>query len=181
MKKWKRYILASDIKILSRVHQIAFLIVSLKNGQEKDIVEKRVERMQRKVEGSPNVETMLVAVRELRKEREKVKELQTQKTEQRTAIGKISPVRNMLQVIIVELVIIIKILFRFLVHADQRIARLEQQLKDLRSAAVGATPEGLLQVRYTFTTSNSNIDFKIRDSCRISILIQINSTSVTAY
>jgi len=42
--------------------------------------------------------------------------------------------------------IIIKILFRFLVHADQRIARLEQQLKDLRSAAVGATPEGLLQV-----------------------------------
>ena len=50
--------------------------------------------MQRKVEGSPNVETMLVAVRELRKEREKVKELQTQKTEQRTAIGKISPVQN---------------------------------------------------------------------------------------
>ena len=43
--------------------------------------------MQRKVEGAPNVETMLVAVRELRKEREKVKELQTQKTEQRTAIG----------------------------------------------------------------------------------------------
>ena len=54
--------------------------------QEKDIVDKRIERMQRKVEGSPNVETMLVAVRELRKEREKVKELQTQKTEQRTAI-----------------------------------------------------------------------------------------------
>ena len=88
--------------MLSRAHQIAFLIqinYFLKNGQEKDIVEKRVERMQRKVEGSPNVETMLVAVRELRKEREKVKELQTQKTEQRTAIGKISPVRNMLQVI----------------------------------------------------------------------------------
>ena len=55
--------------------------------------------MQRKVEGSPNVETMLVAVRELRKEREKVKELQTQKTEQRTAIGKISPVQNCLSVI----------------------------------------------------------------------------------
>ena len=49
--------------------------------------------MQRKVEGSPNVETMLVAVRELRKEREKVKELQIQKTEQRTAIGKISLVK----------------------------------------------------------------------------------------
>ena len=44
--------------------------------------------MQRKVEGSPNVESMLSAVRDLRKEREKVKELQTQKTEQRTTIGK---------------------------------------------------------------------------------------------
>ena len=55
--------------------------------QEKDIVDKRIERMQRKVEGSPNVETMLMSVRELRKEREKVKELQTQKTEQRTGIG----------------------------------------------------------------------------------------------
>ena len=43
--------------------------------------------MQRKVEGSPNVESMLSAVRDLRKEREKVKELQTQKTEQRTTIG----------------------------------------------------------------------------------------------
>ena len=83
--------------MLSRAHQIAFLIqlnYFLKNGQEKDIVEKRVERMQRKVEGSPNVETMLVAVRELRKEREKVKELQTQKTEQRTAIGTISLVKK---------------------------------------------------------------------------------------
>ena len=55
--------------------------------QEKDIVEKRIERMQRKVEGSPNVESMLSSVRDLRKEREKVKELQTQKTEQRTTIG----------------------------------------------------------------------------------------------
>ncbi len=45
--------------------------------------------MQRKVEGAPNVETMLVAVSELRKEREKVKESQAQKTEQRTAIGKL--------------------------------------------------------------------------------------------
>ena len=36
--------------------------------------------------------------------------------------------------------------FLILAHSDQRIARLEQQLKDLRSAAVGATPEGLLQV-----------------------------------
>ena len=52
-------------------------------------MDKRIERMQRKVEGSPNVESMLSAVRDLRKEREKVKELQTQKTEQRTTIGKL--------------------------------------------------------------------------------------------
>ena len=52
-------------------------------------MDKRIERMQRKVEGSPNVESMLSAVRDLRKEREKVKELQSQKTEQRTTIGKL--------------------------------------------------------------------------------------------
>ena len=53
--------------------------------------------------------------------------------------------------------IIIKIPFRVLVHADQRIARLEQQLKDLRSAAVGATPEGLLQVKCTFNAIKNHI------------------------
>ena len=141
--------------------------------------------MQRKVEGSPNVETMLVAVRELRKEREKVKELQTQKTEQRTAIGKISPVKDIPssnRQKIVQLVIIIKILLRFLVHADQRIARLEQQLKDLRSAAVGATPEGLLQVKRTFETSNNHIvSRKILDNFFINFLILIISISVVAY
>ena len=137
--------------------------------------------MQRKVEGSPNVETMLVAVRELRKEREKVKELQTQKTEQRTAIGKISPVQNCLSVITNNCKVSDnnQNSFSFLVHADQRIARLEQQLKDLRSAAVGATPEGLLQVKYTFKTSNSNIVILV--SFLLSTLIVIISTSVIAY
>ena len=85
--------------------------------REKEIVEKRIERMQRKVEGAPNVDPMLESVKELRKEREKLKELQNQKSEQRTTIS----------------------------HFEQRISRLEQQLKDLRTQAVGATPEGLLQ------------------------------------
>ena len=47
---------------------------------------------------------MLESVRDLRKEREKLKELQNQKSEQRTAIS----------------------------HGDQRIARLENQLKEMR-------------------------------------------------
>jgi len=85
--------------------------------KEKDIVEKRIERMQRKVEGAPNVEVMMEAVKQLRAEKEKQKELLNQRSEQRIAIQ----------------------------QADQRIIRMEQQLKDLRAAAMGATPEALLQ------------------------------------
>ena len=43
--------------------------------KEKDIVEKRIERMQHKVEG-PNLEPMLNAVKKLRQEKEKQKEKQ---------------------------------------------------------------------------------------------------------
>lgn len=85
--------------------------------KEKDIVEKRIERMQRKVEGVPNTEAMMQAVRQLRAEKEKQRELLNQRTEQRATIQ----------------------------QTDQRIARMEQQLKDLRAAAMGATPEALLQ------------------------------------
>ena len=41
--------------------------------KEKDIVEKRIERMQRKVEGEPNVEATMEAVKQLRGEKEKQK------------------------------------------------------------------------------------------------------------
>ena len=54
--------------------------------KEKDIVEKRIERMQRKVEGAPNVEVMMEAVKQLRAEKEKQKELLNQRSEQRIAI-----------------------------------------------------------------------------------------------
>ena len=74
--------------------------------KEKDIVEKRIERMQRKVEGAPHVETMMEAVKQLRTEKEKQKELLAQRSEQRVALQ----------------------------QADQRINRMEQQLKDLRAA-----------------------------------------------
>lgn len=110
---------------------------------EKETVAKRIERMERKVDGAPNSEMMLEVAKKLRMEKEREKELQVrtsnacrikykitvlsmsslsspfqmQKSEQRTAIQ----------------------------HADQRIQRMEAQLKDLRQSSAGATPEGLLQ------------------------------------
>ena len=71
---------------------------------EKEVVSKRIERMQRKVEGMPSLEVMLEVGRRLRLEREREKELQNQKTEQRTAIS----------------------------HANQRVQRLRAQLQDIR-------------------------------------------------
>ena len=47
--------------------------------KEKDIVEKRIERMQRKVEGEPNVEATMEAVKQLRGEKEKQKVLLAQR------------------------------------------------------------------------------------------------------
>ena len=84
---------------------------------EKEIVQKRIERMQRKVEGMPNLEVMLEVAKKLRMEKECEKEILSQKQDQRISIS----------------------------HATQRIMRLEQQLNDLRQAGIGDTPEGLLQ------------------------------------
>nr|CAD7261155.1 unnamed protein product [Timema shepardi] len=85
--------------------------------REKDIVIKRIERMQKKVESVANREAMLSAAHTLRLEREREKELANQKQEQQTALN----------------------------HAEQRVGRLQQQLKDARHASTGATSEGLLQ------------------------------------
>ena len=85
--------------------------------KEKEIVQKRIERMQRKVEGMPQLEVMLEVAKKLRQEKEKNKEIKSQKQDQRTNIS----------------------------HASQRIMRLEQQLGDMRQAGIGTTPEVLLQ------------------------------------
>ena len=105
--------------------------------KEKDIVEKRIERMQRKVEGAPNVEATMEAVKQLRGEKEKQKELLAQRTEQRVVIQ----------------------------QADQRINRLEQQLKDIRAAAVGTTPEALLQKIEEETKVNTYIGMSRMGNC----------------
>ena len=85
--------------------------------KEKEIVQKRIERMQRKVEGMTNLEVMLGVAKKLRQEKERNKEIKSQKQDQRNNIN----------------------------HANQRIMRLEQQLSDMRQAGIGTTPEMLLQ------------------------------------
>jgi intraflagellar transport protein 81 len=84
---------------------------------EKDIVVKRIERMQQKIENIHNKEVMLQAAHGLRVEREREKSLAHQKQEQQASLK----------------------------HTELRIQRLQQQLKEIRQAAMGATPEGLLQ------------------------------------
>ncbi|KAK7873068.1 hypothetical protein R5R35_000352 [Gryllus longicercus] len=85
--------------------------------REKEIVLKKIERMQRKVEGMPNKDAMLQAAHALRLERELAKELAGQKQHQQTS----------------------------LTQTEHRIQRLQQQLKEMRQAAMGSTPQGLLQ------------------------------------
>ena len=85
--------------------------------REKEIVQKRIERMQRKVEGMPNLDVMLEVAKKLRQEKERNREIKSQKQDQRNYIN----------------------------HSQQRIMRLEQQLTDMRQAGIGTTPEVLLQ------------------------------------
>ncbi|CAH1781188.1 unnamed protein product [Owenia fusiformis] len=94
---------------------------------EREQLMKRVERLKRKVESQPNTGPMLAVARDLRAEREKENKLNQQKQEQRNA----------------------------LVQAEQRCQRLNNQLKDMRNAAIGATPEGLIQRLEEETKVNS--------------------------
>ncbi|XP_045594415.2 intraflagellar transport protein 81 homolog [Procambarus clarkii] len=85
--------------------------------EERDLVMRRIERMNQKVEGTPNSEAMLASARGLRQERERKKEMGQQESELKAAIQ----------------------------LSEQRISRLQTQLKDIRKAGIGTTPEGLLQ------------------------------------
>ncbi|KAB7496012.1 Intraflagellar transport protein 81-like protein [Armadillidium nasatum] len=85
--------------------------------EERDLVTRRIERMRQKTDGMPNQEAMLESARNLRKEKEKQKEMSQQE----------SDLRSQIQL------------------ADQRIGRIEVQLKDIRKASLGTTPEGLIQ------------------------------------
>ncbi|KAF0308527.1 Intraflagellar transport protein 81 [Amphibalanus amphitrite] len=85
--------------------------------EEREIVTKKIERLKNKVEGHPNKDVLLESARRLRLEKDREQELANQKIEQEQAIAR----------------------------ADQRLARLQGQLKDLRSASMGTTPEALIQ------------------------------------
>ncbi|CAB4069191.1 IFT81 [Lepeophtheirus salmonis] len=85
--------------------------------KEKEIVLKRIDRTQRKLEGTPDTEVLLSSATKLRVEREREKELINQRQEQRSAIS----------------------------NLDQKTMRMERQLKDLQRSGAGATPENLLQ------------------------------------
>ena len=66
------------------------------------------------MEGVPSYDAMLAAAHELRVQREREKELINQRQDEEAALS----------------------------HRDQRLQRLLQQLKDLRQASVGASPQG---------------------------------------
>ncbi|XP_042242432.1 intraflagellar transport protein 81 homolog isoform X2 [Homarus americanus] len=85
--------------------------------EERDLVLRRIDRMKQKIEGTPNSEAMLSSARALRQEKERKKEMGQQEGDLKSAIQ----------------------------LSEQRIARLQTQLKDIRKAGMGTTPEGLLQ------------------------------------
>ncbi|XP_043968694.1 intraflagellar transport protein 81 homolog [Gambusia affinis] len=85
--------------------------------EEKDQLLKRVERLKRRVELVSNHQRMLEQARQLRVEKEREESLTHQKQEQKNQ----------------------------LFQAEQRLLRLQQQLKDLRQAAADAHPESLMK------------------------------------
>jgi intraflagellar transport protein 81 len=84
---------------------------------ERDQLIKRVERLKKKVETSPNSEVMLQAAKNLHVEKNRAEKLQKQKQEQNQLI----------------------------MQCGHRMHRLQQQLKDMKQAILGMTPEALFQ------------------------------------
>ncbi|RMX60935.1 hypothetical protein pdam_00003457 [Pocillopora damicornis] len=84
---------------------------------EKEQLQKRIDRMQKKVENVRNYDKMLLAARNLRVEREKEHSLGQQKLEQKNQY----------------------------LHSDQRYQRMQQQLKDMRTQGVGTTGADLIK------------------------------------
>lgn len=85
--------------------------------EEREQLTKKIERVKRKVDSHPNKDEMLGIARNLREEHDRADYLAKQKTDQRNGLA----------------------------HAEKTIQRLNQQVKELRHAALGATPEGLIQ------------------------------------
>lgn len=84
---------------------------------ERDQLIKRVERLKKKVESSPNSGAMLQAAKNLHVEKAQAEKLQKQKQEQHQLI----------------------------VQCGHRTHRIQQQLKDMKQAVLGMTPDALFQ------------------------------------
>ncbi|XP_015273163.1 PREDICTED: intraflagellar transport protein 81 homolog [Gekko japonicus] len=85
--------------------------------EEKDQLIKRVERLKKRVETVQNHQRMLETARQLRVEKEREESLAQQKQEQKNQ----------------------------LFHAEQRLQRVQLQLKDMRHAAMDSKPESLMK------------------------------------
>ncbi|XP_038049933.1 intraflagellar transport protein 81 homolog [Patiria miniata] len=85
--------------------------------EEKEQIVKRIERLKKRVETVKNYERMLEIARNFRKEQDREMSLAQQKLDQKNQLH----------------------------HADQRLQRFSQQLKDIKQSTVGATTEGLIK------------------------------------
>lgn len=97
--------------------------------EEKEQLIKRIERLRRKVESHPNSQVMMNVAKNLRVERDREKRTAAQKQEQQTNIQ----------------------------HLEQRIKRMENQLRDMRQASVGATAETMIERLDEETRANGYI------------------------
>ncbi|XP_053135619.1 intraflagellar transport protein 81 homolog isoform X1 [Hemicordylus capensis] len=95
--------------------------------EEKEQLIKRVERLKKRVETVQNHQRMLETARQLRVEKEREESLAQQKQEQKNQ----------------------------LFHAEQRLQRVQLQLKDMRHAAVDSKPESLMKRLEEETKFNS--------------------------
>ncbi|XP_066465999.1 intraflagellar transport protein 81 homolog [Tiliqua scincoides] len=95
--------------------------------EEKDQLIKRVERLKKRVETVQNHQRMLETARQLRVEKEREESLAQQKQEQKNQ----------------------------LFHAEQRLQRVQLQLKDMRHAALDSKPESLMKRLEEETKFNS--------------------------
>ncbi len=85
--------------------------------EEKEQILKRIERLKKRVETVQNHDRMLEIARNFRKEQDREMALAQQKQDQKNQA----------------------------LHADQRLYRLTQQLKDSKQSTVGASAEGLIK------------------------------------
>jgi len=109
-------------KILEQLKGSGFSTAEIKKDilsmeEEKEQLRKRLERLQKKVESTKNYEKMLEAARNLRIEQENEQNLNQQKMEQKGQ----------------------------LIQNEQRVQRMQQQLKDMRAQGVGITAADLVK------------------------------------